>query len=124
MRVNFTVVGDYLRAELLDRETVEETQQFLRAIVAEGLARGLSKALVVVRTSRAIFQVQQYQLPGYLKDFAGNRSVRIALVGDNNELHSAHQYIELLARQHGVSVRAFRDESAAAQWLKTDPAAA
>jgi hypothetical protein len=123
MKSKLTVVGDYLRAELLDRETVEETQEFLRALVAEGQARRLSKALVVVRSSRAIFQVQQYQLPDVLKDLAGNRSVRIALVSDDSEVHSAHQYIELLAQQHGVSVRAFRDEPAAVQWLAAEPAA-
>jgi hypothetical protein len=117
MRSKLTVEGDYLKAELLERETVEETQQFLREAVAEGLKRGLWKCLVVVRSSKAIFQVQQYRISSYLTEMAANQTIRIALVGDSNELYSAHQYIELLARQHGVNLRAFRDESVALQWL-------
>ena len=119
MRSKLTVEGDVLRAELFDRETVEETQQFLREAAAEGLKRGLSKALVVVRSSRAIFQVQQYRISAYLKQLAANASIRIALVGDSNELYSAHHYIELLAQQHGAKLRAFRDEATALEWLKT-----
>ena len=118
MRSKLIVEGDYLRAELFDRETIEETQQFLLEAIAEGMKQGVSKGLVVVRASRAIFQVQQYRISEYLKEFAVNASVRIALVGDSNELYSAHQYIELLARQHGVNLMAFRDEAAAIEWLR------
>jgi len=120
MRSKVTVEGDLLRAELYERESAEETQQFLREAIGEGVARGLSKALVVVRSSKAIFQVQQYGISSFLTELAGNPSVRVALVGDSNELYSAHQYIELLARQHGVNLRAFRDEPAAMQWLATE----
>jgi hypothetical protein len=42
---------------------------------------------------------------------------RVALVADSSEMHSAHQYIELLARQQNANVRAFRDEAPAREWL-------
>ena len=42
---------------------------------------------------------------------------QIALVGDTEEVNSANEYIELVARQQGVNVRAFRDEAAAVRWV-------
>jgi hypothetical protein len=42
-------------------------------------------------------------------------SCRIALLGDSSELHHAHEYVELVARQQHLNVKAFR---AAAEWLE------
>ena len=58
--------------------------------------------LVSVRNSRPIFKVDQY---------------RIALLADSEELRASHEYIEVLARQQGANVRAFRDEASALDWL-------
>jgi hypothetical protein len=33
-------------------------------------------------------------------------------------VRAAHEYIEVLARQHAANVRAFREEASALEWLR------
>jgi hypothetical protein len=46
------------------------------------------------------------------------------MVGDTEELHTAHGYIEMVARQQGINARAFRDEAAALRWMRGSVGAA
>ena len=73
--------------------------------------------LVCVRRSRTIFTVEKYRISSYLRQLAAVPEARVALVADSSEMHSAHQYIELLARQQNANVRAFRDEARAREWI-------
>ena len=118
MRYQFTRVHDCLRAEMVGRETVEETQDFIAAVADEARRAGTPRIVVCVRRSRPIFRVEQYRISEQFRLLAGNPGVRVALVADTDELRAAHGYIEVLARQQGVGVRAFRDEAAALEWLK------
>lgn len=120
MRSKIVVEKDYVRAEIIGRETADETGQFLKALSAAVLEHGRSRVLVVVRESRAIFKVEDYGLSEYFKAMTGQARARVALVGDSSESFAAHGYIELLARQRGLSVRAFRDEAAALEWLREE----
>lgn len=113
-----TAESGYLRAELFDRETVEETQAFLRAVVRENAKHRHASVLILVRVSKPIFQVVPHKLIEYIEELAGTSATRIALVSDTRDLHMSHEYIELLARQRRLNVRSFRDEAAALQWLK------
>ncbi len=118
MRYQFTLMNDCLRAEMVGRETVEETQDFIAAVADEARKRASPRILVCVRRSRPIFRVEQYRISEQFRLLAGNPGVRVALVADTDELRAAHGYIEVLARQQGASVRAFRDEGAAFDWLR------
>lgn len=118
MAYRITAESDYLRAELFDRETVEETQAFLRAAVRDNAKYRRPGVLIVVRVSKSIFQVVPHRLIEYIDQLSGTSASRIALVGDTRDLHMSHEYIELLARQRRLNVRSFRDEPAALRWLK------
>jgi predicted metal-dependent phosphoesterase TrpH len=123
LRTHIIVQSDYLRAEMIGRETAEETGQFLREAAGAALKHGLTRVLIVVRESRAIFKVEDYNLSQYLKAMTERAApeggaYRIALVGDSSEAHAAHGYIEVLARQRGLAVRAFREETGALEWLR------
>jgi len=107
MRYKFTMIHDCLRAELVGRESVDETQEFIRAVAAEAQKTRCPRILVWVRRSRPIFKVEQYRISEYFKQLAANPEVR-----------AAHEYIEVLARQQGANVRAFREELPALEWLK------
>lgn len=109
---------DFLRAELFDRETVEETQAFLRAVVRESGKYRRPGILILVRSSKPIFQVVPHRLIEYFEELSAASSCRIALVGDTGDLRMSHEYIELIAQQRGLDVRSFRDETAAQEWLK------
>ena len=120
MRFSLEPRAGYLLASLHGRESAEEMRAFLVALRRECRRRDCSKILVSVRASRAVFKSEEYGLPGYASELAGP-GCQIALVGDTPELHAAHEYIEIVARQHSLDVRAFRDEAAAARWLATAP---
>jgi hypothetical protein len=112
----------YLLAELFDRETVEETQAFLRAVMRENAKHQRPCVLIVVRVSKPVFQVATHRLIEHMEELSGPPARRVALVGDTRDLHMSHEYIELLARQRGLNVRSFREESVALQWLRSQGA--
>ena len=120
MQYHFSIVEDCLKAELVGRESVAETKEFLQAAAAEAQKARCFRSLLSVRRSRPIFKVEQYRVSEYFKQLATNRDVRVALVGDTPELRAAHEYIVVLARPSGAHVRAFRDEAQALEWLRTE----
>lgn len=109
----------YIRAELRGRETVEETQEFLRAVVRASAKHRHPCILISVRLSKPVFQVAAHRLIEYFAELSGEVARRIALVGDTRDLHMSHEYIELLARQRGLDVHSFGNETAALEWLKS-----
>ena len=120
--MHYTIVAarGYLRAELFGRETQEQTREFLAALGQKALESGVTRVLVWVRNSRPIFKAATNGV-AELFALAGSQSAcRIALLGDSDELRFSQQYIELLARQQGARVRAFRDEAAALAWLRAE----
>jgi len=117
--MHYTIVrgNGHLRAELYGRQTVGETQEFIRAVTKEVLKNGDTRVLVSVRNSRPIFKVDQYRIAEQFRRLAGNPQYRIALLADSDELRASHEYIEVLARQQSANVRAFRDAASALDWL-------
>lgn len=113
----------YLYAALYNRDTPEEMREFLMGVKRACAEHDIPKILISVRRSRAVFKPEDYGLNGYVKEIV-TPACQIALVGDVEEANSAHEYIELVARQQGVNVRAFRDESAGVRWLAGESAAA
>jgi hypothetical protein len=114
MRYTIELREGYLRGELVERETAEETREFGDALHAAMVENGLSRMLVVVRSSRAIFRVEEYQLSEFLRRLPG---ARVALVADAPGLAAAHEYVQLIASQKGVALRSFTSEKPALEWL-------
>jgi hypothetical protein len=112
-----TAEPGYLRAELFERETVEETRSFLDAVVRSNADQRRSRVLILVRASKSIFQVVAHGLMECFEQLSATTPGQIALVGDTRDLHLSHEYIEVIARQRGLNVRSFRDESTALAWL-------
>jgi hypothetical protein len=117
MRFAIEPRAGYLRATLWERETAEEMREFLLAVHAACREHASSKVVMVIRRSRPAFKPEDYGLNGYAADLV-SAQCQIALVADSAELHSAHGYIELVARQQNINARAFRSESAAIGWLR------
>jgi hypothetical protein len=110
-----------VRAELFGRETAAETQDFIRALTGEVQKNGCTAVLVTVRNSRPIFKLDPHEAAGQLRRLAASPGYRVALLADTEELRTSHEYIEVLARQQGANVRAFRDEPSALLWLGLSP---
>jgi hypothetical protein len=116
MRYEITSEPGYLRGALFGRQTPQETRAFLKALAAESQERRCPRILISVHQSKAIFTVERYGLSSSLDD-ALRLSLRIAVLADTEELHIAHKYVESLAAQHGVNLKAFRQEAEAIKWL-------
>jgi len=117
MRFTIKRFGSYLRGDLHDRVSGEETDEFLQAVAAAALTSGHDRILLSVRTSRAVFRVEQFRLAEHMEVVASRPGHRIALVADDPDVRLAQQYIATLARLRGLSVQAFEREAAAMAWL-------
>lgn len=120
MHYTIETVRDHLRVEVYGRETAEETREYLKAVSAKVLESGVPRVLVWMRNCRPIFKVEKYRISQFLKVAAANADLRVAFLADSEELRASHEYVELLARQQGAKIRAFRDEAAALQWLRAE----
>lgn len=122
MHYTIEVERDHVRAELFGRETAEQTHEFLAALAQQALESGVTRVLVWVRNSRPVFKVATHGVSELFKLAASQMAYRVALLGDSEEVRASQQYVELLARQQGARVRAFRDEAAALAWLRAESA--
>jgi hypothetical protein len=118
MQYKIAMERGFLRADLLERETAEETRRFLRAVVFESVKHGCSRILVHVRSSKTLFTVERYGVLETFKKLASDPAHRIALLGDTVELGMSHDYVALLARQQGITLRNFQNESQAVEWVR------
>jgi hypothetical protein len=118
MQVTFELLPGVLRVEIRGRETAQETKASAEAIFAERAKHGVLAVLITVKESRPIFKVEEFGLSALFERVGAIPGLRIASVGDSAELRSAHEYIELLAKQKGVALRAFASEREALAWLR------
>jgi hypothetical protein len=117
VQVIFDPRPEYLRVVVRRRESVEEIKATLPAIVEQARTHGLRRLLLVSEESPPVFRVQQFDLDGWLERLVEHKVEKVALVSDSAEVFASHQYIELLARQRGAPLRAFREEKSAVEWL-------
>ena len=121
MKFSIDARAGYLYASLAGRETAEQMREFLLAVHAACGEHQSPKILMAIRQSRPVFKAEDYGLAGNMNSYAHELvtpACQIALVGDTEELHAAHEYIEMVARQQNINARAFRTESAALGWLR------
>src|SRR5213082_3315409 len=108
----------FLRAQLLDRETPDETRKFLNAVVLASIDHPCSRVLMHVRLSKPLFTIQRHGVLRTLKKIASDPGHKIALLGDTVEMGMSHDYVALLARQQGITLRNFQNESQAIEWVR------
>ena len=118
MRFTIRRVGNYMRADLYERRTADETREFLQALATEALGASVDRVLISVHASRPIFRVQRLGLPELFESIASRPAHRVAAVADSYEGRLAQQYVVTLARQRGLNVRSFRSEGDAIAWLQ------
>jgi len=108
----------FLRAELFDRETADETRKFLQSVVLASIDHRCSRVLVHVRLSKPLFTFEGHGVLGILRKIASDPLHKIALLGDTVELGMSHDPVSLLGRQQGIRLRSFQGEAEAVEWLK------
>lgn len=110
----------YLLARLSGRDSADEMREFLRAVHQACRRHGCSRILMSISRSRAVFKPEDYGISGYAERMV-TPACQIAVLGDTPDINAAHEYIEVVARQRNINVRAFRSEAAALRWLQGAP---
>jgi len=119
MAYSITVEKDFVRAELVGRETVEETKEFLRAVAR--LSTTHLSFLIRIAASKSMFRLERPGLIESFRDVACSPWHKVALLADTMDLRVSHEYLELIARQHALNVRSFRSAEEALKWLRQPP---
>lgn len=118
MRYQISAGPEYLRAELFNRQTAQETAEFLSAVAEQCIQRRCYRVLISVHSSKPIFTVERYGLSSFI-ELALKHSGQFALLADSRESRIAQEYAVMVARLRGVNVRTFRDEMTAGKWLES-----
>lgn len=108
----------YLLAEMTERDTSDETAQFVQGIVEGLLRHQADRLLISIRKSRPIFKVEEWRLSKALDAISHIAGLRIAFIADSRDLGLSQQYISLLVVQKGIASKAFPSEAAALAWLR------
>ena len=120
MKFSIEPRNGYLQATVYHRDTAEQMREFITAVHAACGEHAMPKILISVRQSRAVFKPEDYGLTGEKRGYVNDLvtpSCQIALVADTDDVNQANEYIEVVARQQSLNVRAFRTEHAALRWL-------
>jgi hypothetical protein len=117
MRYTIVAGPQYIKAEMVERDTAEETKEFVHAILETLRKHKPPRVLISIRSSRPVYKVDSWNLSGALDQMVPLKGLRVALVADSRELAMSQEYIALLARQRGVDFRTFAAEKEAAEWL-------
>jgi hypothetical protein len=110
----------YIRAEMVERDTAEETAEFVRALLATLRTQAAARVLISTRRSRPVFKVEQWKLSEVLDQLMSMAGVKVAFISDTREIAMSQEYIALLGRQRGLQFEAFASEQAALAWLLAD----
>jgi hypothetical protein len=114
MRYTIELKSGYMKAEMRERETPEET--FVQAILAALREHKVPRVLISVRASRPVFKVEDWGLSDALSQVLGT-GLRVAFISDSKEVAMSQQYIALLGQQKGLDFRSFATEQEAVAWL-------
>jgi hypothetical protein len=117
VQYNIEVLPGYIKAEMVERDTAAETQEFVAAILEALRSRRIFKVLISIRSSRPVFKVEEWNLTGALDQLVNAPGLKVAFIADTKEISLSQEYIALLAQQRGLAFRAFSAEKAAVGWL-------
>ena len=107
----------HLKAEMVERDTVEETAEFVEAIVQALRAGPADKLLISIRNSRPVFKVEEWKLSAALDQVMSIAGLKVAFIADSREVQMSQEYIALLGRQRGLQFESFDSEAEALAWL-------
>jgi hypothetical protein len=109
---------EFLRVRLSGREADRPPSEVCAAVLAESRKRGRDRILIELDQKAPLSPTSQHTLVTRLPELGMTPRQRIALVHRTPEMQSASQFINLVARNHGVMVRNFTGLERAKAWLR------
>jgi hypothetical protein len=117
VRTRYEYQSGILLAEMIGRETAEETAQFVQGLLAALRERGGNRVLISVVSSRSLFKVEDWKLSAAVDTIRGIPGFRVAFIADSKEVGMSQEYICMLLAQRGIEGRAFQSMEKARAWL-------
>lgn len=117
LRCLITLEAGYLRAELIDQESLSQTRAFLHAVFQASLENVRSRVLICARSPKPLYLAGCIDALPNMKRNAWYRSNKIAIVGNSASLGFPGDDIETRARRQGLNLSLFSDEGAALRWF-------
>jgi hypothetical protein len=118
VRTRYEYESGILLAEMVERETAEETARFVEGLFAALREHGGNRVLISVVNSRSLFKVEDWKLSAAVDTIKGIPGFRVAFIADSKEVSMSQEYICMLLSQRGVNGRAFSSMAKAKAWLR------
>ena len=118
--MEYTIDADdeFLRVSVSGRETDRAPSEVCAAVLAESRRRGRDRILIELDQKFPLSPGNQFALVTKLPELGFTQQHRIALVHRTAQMQEANQFINLVARNHGVMVRNFAGIERAKAWLR------
>ena len=117
VRTRYEYQSGFLLAEMIERETAEETAQFVAGLFAALREHRGNRVLISVVKSRTLFKVEDWKLSAAVDAIKEISGFRVAFIADSKEVSMSQDYICMLLAQRGIEGRAFPSLEKARAWL-------
>ena len=121
MEYSITADEEFLRVQVSGRDTDRPPSDVCAVVLQESKKSGRPRILIELDQKFPLSPTSQYQLVTNLRKIGFTADERIALVHRTPEAQNANQFVNLLARNHGVTVRNFNSVEPAKKWLRGEP---
>ena len=118
MQYSIAVDEEFLRVTVSGRDTDRPPSELCAAVLAESRKQGRDRILIELDQKFPLSPGNQFALVTRLPEIGFTPRQRIALVHRTPEMQDANQFINLVARNHGVQVRNFTGLELAKAWLR------
>ena len=109
---------EFLRVRVSGRAIDRPPSEICAAVLAESRKRRRDRILIELDQKVPLSPGNQFALVTRLPELGFTQQHRIALVHRRAEMQDANQFINLVARNHGVMVRNFAGVDLAMAWLR------
>jgi hypothetical protein len=118
MECTISADDEFLRVKLSGRDTDRPPSEVCAAVLAESRKQGRDRILIELDQKFPLSPGNQFALVTRLPEIGFTPQQRIALVHRTPEMQDANQFINLVARNHGIQVRNFTGVALAQAWLR------
>jgi hypothetical protein len=109
---------EFLCVAMSGRDVDRPPSEVCALILAESRKLGRKRILIELDQKFPLSPTSQFQLITNLPKLGFTAEERVALVHRTPEAQNANQFINLLAKNHGVTVRSFSGVEPAKDWLR------
>lgn len=108
-----------MRLDVVGEREPHETENLIRRIAKESVARNLHRILVVLGLTGRLTTFEIHDIASQYREFGLGPEHKLTVVDKNHESREDQKFAEDVARTRGLNAAAFKDEVDALSWLLT-----